>query len=378
VVDSSVVCLYNGFMQILPSSRGLLFSCLLISLAAVPAKVLQAGASPGQPPYPRLEDPQAAPRAASILEQVRLRYDRGLTPEERDRDFLGKIALAKKLLSLNQLLELRNQSLTLLNGYGETSWETLRGLRWPQGDRVGVTLSVPVWVPSQARREPAYAGFEKQWQTVALYQPRPSGYVWFAGSLADINNKSRYRAERTQVEVNSRFAPLAALFLEYIFREGWYDQSKRVPILVVRSGEDTWAVSAFRGPVTAECLSFPDKESASFAAVVVQGRYENLAELHHGRHVPVSNHRLGLALDVNDFNYKNVCDGNPNPVSLALRHYNRDAMHRLDARNLPAWVYTAAKWTGLRIPQEWLYTGFSADWPHFDVGTKNSSERVAH
>jgi len=300
-----------------------------------------------------------------------------MSPQARDRDFLGKVAQSKKLLDVTQLLDLRQQSLSLLNNQ-EPSWEVLRLLKWPQGDRVGVVLSVPVWVPSQARRAPAYAGFEKKWQTVALTQPRPSGYVWFAGSLTDINNKSRYRAELTLVEVNSRFAPLVALFLEYIFREGWYDVNKRVPVLVLRIAEDTWAVSTHSGPVTAECLSFPDKESASFDAEVVQSHYESMADLHHGRHVPISNHRLGLALDVNDFNYKNVVDGNPNPVSIALRHYNRAAMHRLDARNLPAWVYTAAKWLGLRIPQEWLYTGFSADWPHFDVGTKKREGGLGH
>jgi len=347
---------------------GVLLLCICLVLGT--GLKAQAEDSRGQPPRPQLLHPQRAPQAADILQQVALRYDPQMTSQARDRDFLEKVSLAKELLSLTQLKDLRRQSLALLNNREETSWETLRTLRWPQGDRVGVVLSLPVWVPAKARRVPAYAGFEKKWQTVALTQPRPSGCIWFAGKLADINDKPHYRPERTQVEVNSRFAPLAALFLEYIFREGWYDADRRVPLLVVRIAEDTWSVSARGGPVLAECLSFPDEESATFDGVVVQGYYESMADLHHGRHVPVSNHRLGLALDVNDFNHKNVTDGNPNAVSNALRHYNRDAMHRLDARNLPAWVYTAAKWLGLRIPQEWLYTGFSADWPHFDVGTK--------
>jgi hypothetical protein len=365
-------------MQTFSYSRWLLVFALLVILGLGPVRQPQAGDSPGQPPRARLQDPRIAPQAARILDQVALSYDPDMTPQVRDRDFLAKIALAKQLLSVTNLADLRQQSLTLLSGRGETSWETLRCLRWPQGDRVGVVLSVPVWVPSQARRVPAFAGFEKQWQTVALCEPRPSCYVWFAGRLADINKKTRYRPERTLVEVNSRFAPLAGLFLEHIFREGWYDMNKRVPILVLRSGEDTWSVSAHRGPVLAECLSFPDKEGASLDAVTVQSYFESMAELHHGRHVPISNHRLGLAMDVNDFNYKGVVDGNPNPVSFSLRQYNRDAMHKLDARNLPAWVYTAAKWLGFRIPQEWLYTGFSADWPHFDVGTKNRAEGVGH
>ena len=48
----------------------------------------------------------------------------------------------------------------------------------------------------------------------------------------------------------------------------------------------------------------------------------------------------------------------------------QDAMHKLDARQMPAWVYRAAKWLGLRLPQEWLYFGYHTDWEHLDVGTK--------
>jgi hypothetical protein len=376
-IDSWVAYLYNTPMRNVSCSHGVCVLLFMICLGLA-GPTVQAGDSLAQPPRPLLLHPELAPQAAGILQQVALSYDPHLTSQARDRDFLGKVSLAKELLSVTQLQDLRQQSLALLNNHEEVSWEALRLLKWPQGDRVGVVLKAPVWVPSQARRVPAYAGFEKRWHTVALTHPRPSGYVWFAGKLADINNKAGYRPEHTQVEVNSRFAPLAALFLEYIFREGWYDVNRRVPLLVVRIAEDTWSVSAHRGPVVAECLSFPDKEGGTFDAVVVQDYFESMAELHHGRHVPVSNHRLGLALDVNDFNYKNGTDGNPNPVSIALRHYNRDAMHRLDARNLPAWVYSAAKWVGLRIPQEWLYTGFSADWPHFDVGTKKKEEGVGH
>lgn len=352
--------------------------CLVTALGLGALKEVEAGDPPGQPPRPHLQDAGAAPQAARVLSQVALRYEPNMTPQARDQDYLSKVSLAKRLLSVNQLLDLRQQSLALLGNQNEPSWETLRNLKWPQGDRVGVTLSVPVWVTGQSRRAPAFAGFEKHWETVALTQPRPSGYVWFAGKLTDINNKVRYRSERTMVEINSRFAPLAALFLEYIFREGWYEANKRVPILVLRIGEDTWSVSAAKGPVVAECLNFPDKESACLDGVITPCYFESMADLHHGRHVPASNHRLGLAMDVNDFNYKNVVDGNPNPVSFALRHYNREAMHRIDARNLPAWVYTAAKWLGLRIPQEWLYTGINADWPHFDVGTRKKGEVGGH
>jgi hypothetical protein len=50
-------------------------------------------------------------------------------------------------------------------------------------------------------------------------------------------------------------------------------------------------------------------------------------------------------------------------------------MHRLDARHLPAWVYQAGKWLGLRLPQEWIYSGYHTDWAHFDVGTKERGKR---
>ena len=79
--------------------------------------------------------------------------------------------------------------------------------------------------------------------------------------------------------------------------------------------------------------------------------YDNLAEIFHGHHAPASNHRLGLALDLNDSNYPGVVDGVPNPISRSIRQYNRDAMHKLDARQMPAWVYRAAKWEGCASPR---------------------------
>jgi hypothetical protein len=304
-----------------------------------------------------------------MLSQVALAYEPRMSPTDRDKDFQAKAALAKRLLNVRQLKELRRQTLDLIPPGREVSWEDLRRRRWPQGDLVGVTLSVPVWVPSKARRVVTYCGFEKKWQTVAQELPRPSGHVFFAASLADINDKAHYRVERIQFEVNSRFAPLAALLLEYLFREGWYEPDKRLPILVVRAGEDTYAASGYSGPVAAECLSFPDEDGDSLKAQVAMCRYLSLADIYHGRHAAGSNHRLGLALDLNDFNYKGVVDGPPNPISRAARQYNRDAMHKLDARQLPSYVFRAAKTLGMRIPQEWTYFGYNTDWAHVDVGT---------
>jgi hypothetical protein len=327
--------------------------------------------SPGNPPRPHLVEPTQAPRTARILKQISLSYDPHLSPGARDRDMLQKVSRLKELLSLGRPVEMRHKSMALINSHGrEPSWEFLRRQRWPDRDRVGVILSAPVWVPATATRVLTYAGFEKKWQTVAKTLPRPAGFVWFAPRLADINNKGGYRGERIHVEINSKFAPLAALLLEYIFREGWYEPAKRLPLMVVRGGEDTYAASAYSRPVTADCLSFPDDHGDSLDAVIVPCYFANLADLYHGRHSAGSNHRLGLALDLNDFNFNGVTDGPPNPISRALRQYNRDAMHRLDARHLPAWVFRAAKWLGLRLPQEWIYYGYHTDWQHLDVGTK--------
>jgi hypothetical protein len=305
-----------------------------------------------------------------LLRQAALAYRPGMTQAERERDMLQKIALVTRQLVEQRPVEIRRQTLALVPPVMEVSWEYLRHRRWPNGDRVGVTLSVPVWVPAGARKLQAYGAFEKKWQTVAQTTPRKSGYVWYAAKMADINNRAGYRAETIQFEVNSKFAPLAALLLEYVFREGYYDPAKRLPLLVARGGEDTYAVSARSGPVAAECLSFPDKDGDSLAATVALCHYNNLADIYHGRHAVGSNHRLGLALDLNDFNYTGVVDGPPNPISGAARQYNRDGMHRLDARNLPAWYFRAAKWLGLRLPQEWTYYGYNTDWQHVDVGTK--------
>ena len=225
-------------------------------------------------------------------------------------------------------------------------------------------------MPAGAKRLKTYCGFEKKWQTVALTTPRPSGYVWFVPTLREINDKANYRPATIQVEVNSKFAPLVGLLVEYIFREGWYDPARRVPLMSLRMGEDTYAVKAAGPPVTVECLSFPDKDGDSLNATVTQCVYNNLAEIYHGRHAPGSNHRLGLAIDFNDSNYPGVIDGTPNPISRATRQYNRNAMHKLDARQLPAWVFKAAKWEGCRLPQEWCYEGYCTDWEHIDVGTK--------
>ncbi len=341
-----------------------------VALAGAGEAEVSRGRLEQNPPQVQMLETSRAPAAAKILQQVVLSYNPQMSPSERDRDLLQKVRQAKQLLGVWQLKELRRQALDLVPPGQEVSWEDLRTRRWPKGDRVGVTLSVPVWVPARAKKVPTYCGFEKKWQTVAQEKPRPSGYVWFVPTMAEINDKKNYRPERIQFEINSKFAPLAALLLEYIFREGWYEPEKRVPLLVVRGGEDTYAAADKSGPVAAECLSFPDDDGDSLAATVAKCVYPDLAAIYHGRHAPASNHRLGLAMDLNDFNYEGVIDGPPNPISRASRQYNRNAMHKLDARQLPMWVYRAASWLGCRIPQSWIYYGYNTDWAHIDVGTK--------
>ncbi len=340
----------------------------------IPAGILAApvtrNADSLPPPPVHLLEASRAPQTARILRQVALTYLPQMSEAERERDFLQKITLAKRLIGVGRLVELRHQTKALVAPGQVLSWEDLRRRRWPGGEPVGVTLEVPVWVPAQAKRLKTYCGFEKKWQTVALTTPRPSGCVWFVHTMREVNDKANYRPATIQVEVNSKFAPLVGLLIEYIFREGWYDPARRVPLLSLRMGEDTYAVSAASPPVAVECLNFPDNDGVSLAATVTMCQYQNLAEIYHGGHAPGSNHRLGLAIDFNDSNYPGVVDGTPNPISKALRQYNRAAMHRLDARQLPMWVYRAASWMGCRIPQSWAYPGYHTDWEHVDVGTK--------
>ena len=350
--------------------RSVLASLVLALCLIAPWPALSSSA--GIPPSsPQILETSRAPRAAAVMKQVHLAYKPKMSPQARDRDFLTKVRRAKRLLGVGRLVELRHQTLNLRPLLGEVSWEDLRRRRFANGDQVGVTLSVPVWVPPGARKVKTYCGFEKKWQTVATSPHRPCGYVWHVGKMRAVNDKANYRIGRLHIEINSKFAPLAGLLMEYIFREGYYNTNRRVPLLVVRGGEDTFSARAGGRPVAAECLSFPDELSASLAGTVTLCQFSDLAAMYHGRHSPGSNHRLGLALDLNDYNFRGngVHDGSPNPISPATRQYNRDAMHKLDARNMPSWVYRAAKWLGCRLPQEWFYYGYQTDWEHVDVGT---------
>ena len=245
------------------SRFSLLFMVLLIFLVIfTPASIMAAEANPRPglapaPVHPQILEAAQARQAASILGQVALSYATQMSAAERDRDCLQKIALAKRLLDVRRLVELRRETQALLPPGMEVNWEYLRTRRYPNGDRVGVTLSVPVWVPARAQKLQTYCAFEKKWQIVALTTPRKSGCVWFDPSLADINNKAAYRAETIQFEINSKFAPLVGLLLEYAFREGYYDPAKRLPLMSVRGGEDTYAGERPQRPDCGRVPQFP-------------------------------------------------------------------------------------------------------------------------
>ncbi|MGA8141712.1 MAG: hypothetical protein WB948_13640, partial [Desulfobaccales bacterium] len=117
------------------------------------AFVLLAGARPAlaepapPPPHPRILEATQAPRAARIISRVPLAYAPLMSEPQRRRDFLEKIELAKRLLGVRRLVEIRKETLAMVPPGMEVSWEYLRWRHWPDGDRVGVTLSAPVWVP---------------------------------------------------------------------------------------------------------------------------------------------------------------------------------------------------------------------------------------
>ncbi len=164
-----------------------LLFCLF--LGAVPA-VQAAGPNP---PHPQILETSQASRAEKIMRQVALAYAPQMSQADRERDMLQKAALVKGLLDVRKLVELRRETMALAPPGTEVSWEHLRTLRFPTGDRVGVTLTVPVWVPVRSQKLQTYVAFEKKWQTVALTTPRKSGFVWFTPRMADINNKAAYR-----------------------------------------------------------------------------------------------------------------------------------------------------------------------------------------
>ena len=93
------------------SARVLLPAFLLGLCLSGPVGEARAAASP--PPQPQILEAAQAPKAARILRRVALTYAPRMSPAERDRDGLQKIAQAKRLLGVGRLVELRHQTLAL-------------------------------------------------------------------------------------------------------------------------------------------------------------------------------------------------------------------------------------------------------------------------
>ena len=119
--------------------------CLAITLlpGSLTAEVIRQSTSLTLSPHPRLLEAPRAPQTARILRQVGLKYTPRMSERARELDFLQKVRLAKSLLGVGRLVELRHQTLNLLPPGQGVSWEDLRRRRWPGGDPVGVTLEVP-------------------------------------------------------------------------------------------------------------------------------------------------------------------------------------------------------------------------------------------
>ena len=96
------------------------------------ALVLLAGARPAlaepapPPPHPRILEATQAPRAARIISRVPLAYAPLMSEPQRRRDFLEEIELAKRLLGVRRLVEIRKETLAMVPPGMEVSWEYLR------------------------------------------------------------------------------------------------------------------------------------------------------------------------------------------------------------------------------------------------------------
>ena len=125
----------NPALKLIPA----IFLCLCLVIPALPA----TAAAPPTPPPPQILEAAQARQAASILRQVALSYAPQMSAAERDRDCLQKVTLAKRLLGVRRLVELRQETLALLPPGRKSPGSTCAPAAWPGGDRVGVTLERP-------------------------------------------------------------------------------------------------------------------------------------------------------------------------------------------------------------------------------------------
>jgi len=226
---------------------------------------------------------------------------------------------------------------------------------------------VPVWVPKGAQAVPTYGAPVDRWKTIDSGH-RFAGNVFLPPSLTRINDKRGYEAATLTFETFRWHAPFAYLLFDFVFREGWLNPAKRVPVVSVRCGEDTYAAAPRARAGTIPCFDFKNPNGGDFVKQIREVEYTSVAEVYHGHHARESNHRLGCALDINDINCESCKDGSPNPISRAPRQFARERMHQLDARNLPYWVYGVAEQIGYRVPYQWHYGNGFTDWQHLDCG----------
>ncbi|RLB06092.1 MAG: hypothetical protein DRG59_05575 [Deltaproteobacteria bacterium] len=338
----------------------LLFTCIASSAFALPEKDYTKYLKPSQK--------YLDTRLKRILQLVSLKYYRGMSKRAREADWKKKIERAYDLVGIDHLYELRKSASEKIEAHRiPWSWEYYRRLKSSDGYREGVRLAIPVWIPRYSRTVKLYGGFKKKWEEITK-QDRYLGYVYFCPSLKNVNDKRHYRPSKIYIEVSREFAPFAYMFFQYIFREGLASADLRVPIMSVRCGEDTFAAIEKEPPPPFTCAEFRDEINGDFHYRVITKKCESFAEIIHGHHKGKSNHRIGCAFDINSFDFPEVKDGSPNPISRARRQFARDRLHKIDARNIPQWVYDAAEDIGFRVPYQWSYGWGFTDWHHFDCG----------
>src|SRR4030042_1380502 len=91
-----------------------LLLCGWLAGAAPAAEVARRPDSPALPAPPRILEAAQAPRTARILRQTALTYAPRMSEKDREIDFLQKVTLAKKLLGVGRLVDLRHETLNLL------------------------------------------------------------------------------------------------------------------------------------------------------------------------------------------------------------------------------------------------------------------------
>jgi hypothetical protein len=348
--------------------------CVLVALGALMICGSLLGTAAAATFQPGVVMRQEDPALTTVLEQLALSYQRGLSETARRAELHWKARDALRLAGVERLSDLRERAMVLLfrNGKG-IEWESLRTLTDENGKSAGVWLTVPVWLPRGVQSIATHGAPVERWQDVQGSH-RFAGEVYLPPALSAINDKKSYQAGTLTFETLRGYAPFAYLLCEAIFREGWLDAQRRVPILSIRSGEDCFAADPRQRPGTIPCFSFQNPNGKDFLKRNVDFAYKSLAEVYHGHHAMGSNHRLGCALDINDINCDKCQDGSPNPVSRAGRHFLRERMHALDARNLPFWVYQMAEEMGQRVPYQWNYGNGFTDWQHVDCGVLDKKQ----